>query len=557
MSDVVLDKSPQSQQDSSNAHSSDFLSGITPSVDPFKDSFEEIDFSSVSLTALDNNPEIDFFAGGDRRAVLDELMHLCQFSNNLVAVLGEAGVGKTSLAYQAAIEFSDTAQCCLIQSSVMMSNDDVFLRLAKQLGIFIPDGASLDEVISTIAHAHPPQNYPRVVIVIDDAHHLHPQVLSSLMLFLQQQPSNIYHILLVGDSSLLLRLDELDKGEILVYDIPLCPFTIDELEQYLTFKMSVVGYEGAEVFDYDTVQSIWRDTHGIAASVNRIAGQLLLSQSMSEDDNKLGLPITYMLLIVVLLAALILSVFYVGDEISTPSSIEELAAADSVIQEPVQVDDVKDAAVTEEIASDQDNVPLDPLVVEEALPVQEESAELPGDSGVQENVEPTGSPALQSSPNEQDKVVSADSTIVDEPLPQSEAVSTEEVVAEEPVALVSESSTSELAITAAPANPVLLTQDEEAVLFWPEEGYTLQVIAAGRLDSVQKFVDEQVNRQVLRIIRFKRNEAPWYVVLTGVYSSSEEARLAINLLPDEQIAGKPWARKISDVHAKIEEFKRR
>ena len=77
------------------------------SDDPFADNFT---IEAINSIALSHSEPIPFFMGGDRRSVLDEVVHLCQFSQHLVAVLGEAGVGKTAFAYQAIVELHETAQ---------------------------------------------------------------------------------------------------------------------------------------------------------------------------------------------------------------------------------------------------------------------------------------------------------------------------------------------------------------------------------------------------------------------------------------------------------------
>lgn len=613
MPDKAIEKSSPNEADLSVSSSADLLSAL-PAVNPFEDTFLAIDFASVDVFTLEDIP---FFMGGGRRAVLDELMHLCQFSNNIVAVLGEAGVGKTALAYQSIAEFSDTAQCCSIQSTVTMTAEEMLLTLAKQLGVFVAEDASLVEMLLAVSEAQSPKSYPRIIIIVDDAHHLNNAVFVSLIALLQKQSDSLFHVLFLGDSSLLLRLDEMDKGEILVYDIPLLPFTKDELEEYLSFKLSAVGYEGAEVFDSAVVQSIWRDTHGIPASVNSVAHNLLLSYSLEEDDvNKLGLPLGYMAIVVVLLAALILAIFYVDDE-----AIVEPSDVDSSLDTVVEGDEI---TVSDRLDVDVSNA-LEPESALQSSNTIDESIE-----SIQavENTDSIGGGVVSSSVGsvigEVDPLITNNESYEDNTVPELEVDAAKPTVALEPLSLLStepisgdaieaEASTEDsgssadqvLEIQSPPVQPSFteasssnalsgsvssstvssnttssnitlsnnvpsssiaasavsgespLTQDEEAVMFWPSDGHTLQVVAAANKASVEAFVARQSNRNLLRIIRFTRNNSPWYVVLVGVYGSSDEARLAVKNLPEAQISTNPWSRKISEIQGEIETFRRK
>lgn len=525
------------EQDSSNKMmDTPLLDSETP-LSPFDETFRQIDISSIAENS-ELADTIPFFMGGDRRAVLDEMMHLCQFSNNIVAVLGEAGIGKTAFAYQAVVELSDTAQCCVLSSSVMIEEEEVLRQLIDQLGLFAPDLASVDDMLSVIYQYQPTGLHQRVVIVVDDAHHLSSPILALFIRLLQHQDAQYFHVLFVGDSSLLLRLDELERGDVLVYDIPLCPFKVDELEYYLAFKLSSVGYVGGELFDDDIVQKIWKDTRGVPASVNQIAHNLLLNHAVSSDEGgRLGLPIIYMAILVVLLAALIMAIFYVGDEApanTEPQDIVKQPVIEEVLDpEPSPLEEKLDRLIASSGANDSE--PLDVKPVDTDLVVKDDPVPLAAQVLEQKDVSSAVAEAV-AEPKVEVPVVSA---------PKPKAV------------IIAPPRTAQ-----APAQPSIQskgvqTVDADAVMFWPKNAYTLQVMAAGQLPSIRQFVSRQSNRHLLRVVAFERNGLPWYVVLVGVYESSNEARLAIANLPKSQSRAKPWPRKVSEVQSKITSFRRR
>ena len=309
-------KSPYNASESLDMTEQDTLassSDVNPSF-PFEDNFHNINISSVDYSDPGACPDVPFFMGGDRRSVLDELEHLCQFSHSLVAVLGDPGVGKTALAYQAAIELSGAAECCVMEASAFNSTENMLLILAQQLGIFIPEGSDIDAMVVAINQYQPVGSSQDVVVIVDAAHHLHGSALEVFVQLLQKPMPNYFHVLLVGDHTLQIQLDKLDKQSVLVYDIPLRSFNEDEVEHYIAFKLAQADYQGAELFNPDSVRQLWQKTKGVPAQINEDARKiLLLENGMDHEERHLGLPIGYMAVVVLLLAALILAIFYIDD----------------------------------------------------------------------------------------------------------------------------------------------------------------------------------------------------------------------------------------------------
>ncbi|MFT6103084.1 MAG: DamX protein [Granulosicoccus sp.] len=547
------------------------------SVRSFEDTFHHFDISAVDYSDLSACPDIPFFAGGERRAVLDEVAHLCQFSHNLVGVLGDAGVGKTALAYQAAIELSETADCCVMVSSLMNSTENMLLLLAQQLGIFITENADLEQITATINQYQPSGVHQSVVIIVDEAHHLDETALYAFVQLLQKPSPNYFHVLLIGDSTLQIKLDRLDKESVLVYDIPLHAFNESEVEHYVSFKLAQVGYQGAELFDANAIEHLWRETRGFPQSINHVANKMLLAvNDIDSRDQRLGLPIGYMAVVVILLAALILAVFYIDDDPpSLPATPEDILASgkESTLTDGKTSQDtviaIRDAMDEGKLLDNLQSLQsVTPSVLNGALPSDtlkksEASVGIIG-SAEESSFSIVGDIAKNSDAvsaiDEVNKILTvADKTVVED----SATIATPEPV----VTISSEPRTlkqPEVVSSSVKPSPTLsakakasATNGEVAVMSWPGNNYTVQVMAAGQLASVNRFVNAQSNRDLLRVITLRRNGAPWYVVFTGVYETREEAVSAISFLPLLQKNTQPWPRQISDVQQKISVFRRK
>lgn len=80
----------------------------------------------------------------------------------------------------------------------------------------------------------------------------------------------------------------------------------------------------------------------------------------------------------------------------------------------------------------------------------------------------------------------------------------------------------------------------------PASHYTLQLSSASRADSLNAFARQQklTNYQVYQT---SRDGKPWFVLVSGNYASSAEAKQAISRLPAEVQAKKPWVKPVRQV----------
>ncbi|WP_431224655.1 SPOR domain-containing protein [Serratia sp. L9] len=80
----------------------------------------------------------------------------------------------------------------------------------------------------------------------------------------------------------------------------------------------------------------------------------------------------------------------------------------------------------------------------------------------------------------------------------------------------------------------------------PGSHYTLQLSSASRSDTLNAYAKQQ-NLQHYMVYETKRDGKPWYVLVSGNYASSADAKRAIATLPADVQAKKPWVRPVHQV----------
>lgn len=80
----------------------------------------------------------------------------------------------------------------------------------------------------------------------------------------------------------------------------------------------------------------------------------------------------------------------------------------------------------------------------------------------------------------------------------------------------------------------------------PAGHYTLQLSSASRSDTLNAYAKQQKLQHYL-VYATQRDGKPWYVLVSGNYASSAEAKRAIATLPADVQAKKPWVRPVRQV----------
>lgn len=480
-----------------------------------------------------------FYAGAQRQQILDQLLHLSQFSSGVLLVLGEAGCGKSALLQACQAQVGSDRLVCTIEAGVLDDQQVLFGQIAEVLEL--PFQQSAGQQLAAIRSHCQDEESADLLVLIDDADHLDDPILSGLLSLLQgvDQGRSGLHLVLVGGADLAARIDAFQMLDVAIHDLSLPALTSDELGDYLECRLRAAGLADDMPFSLKDIEQFWQLSLGLPGAVNKLAHQFLVNHAGEANQSQprsLGMPFGHMAAVVVLGAILIMAVAYRYDgsaeqQPAVPEKVVSLtpvapstSVSEQVLspveEEVVDLDEASEVVVPEGVLGDEDVND----VVDSSLPPQ---------------VDHDVSTALV----EEDLV----SDVVEAPVWMPSAPpSLEEQVAAEVLPPLD---------TGSPAAGVALADDEAFLLQQDETGYVLQVLAAGSEQAIKAFVARQSNKGDLKVFEARRNGKPWYVVVVGVYANKADARRAVDGLPAEQRKSGPWPRSVLSVQAEIGEVR--
>lgn len=509
------------------------------------------------------------FTGAGRRQLLDQLLHLCQFSNSVLAVLGDYGVGKTRIAHAFMDSLSDHDQICFLSLRSGQGIEQILLSIMQSFGVNAGDVSSTENLLASleafIAEEAVSDDDGLAVVVLDNAHLLDDKSISILTSLLNSFPQqNRLHLALFGEPQLMPRLERISPESLLINDFHLQGFGLLETVDYLNFRMEMADYLGPEIFTESLVEPWWRQSPGQLNVLQGLAEEhLLQSVTPKPVSHKRPLPVVHIIAISVLIAVVGVVFLYMGDDKNpapiNPSLANSTSPQTAIIPTPpiqAPAEQPVSANSTLELTSTQ--TPVQPLLQTLPQPLQPNQQVQPAPAtqpavaaGISDNDLPKEevvplaqlptSPPRQVEPlPEPESIVSTEPVaVVSQPVVQPEVKATPKTESVKPVV----KSVSTAAIGA--------NEHERTILAWKPSEFTIQLLGVSSEKAARDFVAAQANKKDLLIFKSKRQGRDWFVVITGRYASSAQARQAIARLPDVQREAGPWPRDIKTIHSEI------
>ncbi len=217
------------------------------------------------------------YLDSERRQRLETLTHLTQYSNLLLIVTGERGIGKTSLLRRFCSQADESWYLCEVNANTMMDADSMLTDIAGGFGLNgLPnDPSSVQEIV--FEHLKALQNGGLVpILLIDDAHELPKDALETLFYFadIEAAQGHLLRIILFCEPQIDIMLESPSirpLRERITHTLEINPLTEDQTAEFIKHRMAVAGFEGASPFPPQVIKKIHKISRGIPSNICELA----------------------------------------------------------------------------------------------------------------------------------------------------------------------------------------------------------------------------------------------------------------------------------------------
>ena len=223
---------------------------------------------------------------------LAHLLYGINDAGGFVQLTGEVGTGKTTIIRSLLAQTPKNAEIALILNP-RMTAPEFLLTICEELGIGVPDAAtdSRKDLVDILNHyllrAHAEGR--RVVLVVDEAQNLAPEVLEQVRLLtnLETNTQKLLQIILIGQPELreLLARNELRQlAQRVTGRYHLHPLSNTETAAYVRHRLRVAGSTN-DIFSNPALAELYHLSGGVPRVINVVADRALLG-AYTQDRHR-------------------------------------------------------------------------------------------------------------------------------------------------------------------------------------------------------------------------------------------------------------------------------
>lgn len=223
---------------------------------------------------------------------LAHLLYGINEAGGFVQLTGEVGTGKTTIVRSLLAQTPKNAEIALILNP-RMTAPEFLLTLCEEIGIGVPDfavgsGKDLVDILNDyLLRAH--GSGRRVVLVVDEAQNLAPEVLEQVRLLtnLETNTQKLLQIILIGQPELreLLSRNELRQlAQRVTGRYHLDPLSQEETIAYVRHRLRVAGAT-TDIFTPLALSEVYRLSSGVPRVINVICDRALLG-AYTQDRHR-------------------------------------------------------------------------------------------------------------------------------------------------------------------------------------------------------------------------------------------------------------------------------
>lgn len=229
------------------------------------------------------------YLDSDRLQYLKMLQHLTEYSNLLLLIIGERGIGKTSLMQRFLLEANPDWQICQIDANTMMGPDQLLYEITQGFGLAAPprDSATLqDTLYQQLVQLQNKNQEP--ILIIDDAHELPLEAIEALFLLADVEGRHgiLLRILLFCEPLINTMLDRPEIRSLrdrVTHSLEMPHLTEEQTAEYIHHRLTVAGMTTSNPFTLKDIHHIYKLSDGIPAKVNETC-HIILNEGEGITD---------------------------------------------------------------------------------------------------------------------------------------------------------------------------------------------------------------------------------------------------------------------------------
>jgi len=232
------------------------------------------------------SPDPDFFYQSyEHKAALTNILIEIRLKRGLSVILGDVGIGKTTLSRKLFQLLSVRENICeyMILDPSYDSEYMFLLSLMRTFGIKIgsenPSSLDIKEALKRFLFQKGVNENKTVVLLVDEAQKLNSMSLELLRMLLNYETNEfkLLQLVLLGQMELLPRLLDIKNfTDRISLRCTLTPFKEEETREMIKFRIRQAGYEGREdLFTNDAITQIHEYTGGYPRKISMLSHKAL------------------------------------------------------------------------------------------------------------------------------------------------------------------------------------------------------------------------------------------------------------------------------------------
>ncbi|WP_105900722.1 ExeA family protein [Vibrio gangliei] len=221
------------------------------------------------------------FLSARHREAMNHLQAGLGGGGGFALLTGEVGTGKTTVSKALLSVLDDNIKTGLLLNPTYTSSD-LLEAICDEFSIEYQESASLKQLTQAIYH-YLLDNHGKGVktlLLIDEAQHLSADVLEQLRLLtnLETESQKLLRVLLIGQPELQYKLQTEELRQLaqrITGRYHLLPLTIDEVAQYIQFRLQVAGSQ-YDIFSTKAIKLIAKQTQGVPRLINLVCDKCML-----------------------------------------------------------------------------------------------------------------------------------------------------------------------------------------------------------------------------------------------------------------------------------------